>query len=169
MTGTEVSSDLLVPPDIADTVIAPAAHRDDDAVHRAYAWLRANLPIGMAQVPGYPPVWLVTRHADIDAIARDRERFPHGIGESFLQDEAGEAFLATVRNGHGRTFDSLNYMDEPEHSRVRGVAADWFAPGNVKSLEAHMRAQAVRAVDRLAQGADPPTWWPTSRCPTRFA
>jgi alpha-terpineol hydroxylase len=152
MTGTEVSSDLLVPPDIADTVISPAAHRDDDAVHRAYAWLRENLPIGMAQVPGYPPVWLVTRHADIDAIARDRERFPHGIGESFLQDEAGEAFLATVRNSHGRTFDSLNYMDEPEHSRVRGVAADWFAPGNVKSLEAHIRAQAVRAVDRLAQG-----------------
>lgn len=149
MTSAPPGVQHVVPDEIAETVILPGAHRDDDAVHRAYGWLRDNRPLGRARVAGYPPVWLVTRHHDIDAIARDRERFPHGIEESFLQDEAGEAFLDTVRNANGRTLDILNYMDEPEHSRVRGVAAEWFAPGNVRTLEQQIRAQAVIAVDRL--------------------
>ncbi len=140
----------LVPDEIAETIILPLAHLDDDAVYRAYGWLRDNQPLGRAHVTGYPPVWLVSRHADIDAIARDRDRFPHGIEESFLQDVAGEAFLRTVYNANGRTLDILNYMDEPEHSRIRGVAAEWFAPGNIKKLESQIRAQAVAAVDRLA-------------------
>lgn len=61
-----------------ETVVDPAAHADPARLHAAYAWLRKNDPLALAELPGFDPFHVVTRHADILEISRDNTIFPYG-------------------------------------------------------------------------------------------
>ncbi|MFA5602099.1 MAG: cytochrome P450, partial [Phenylobacterium sp.] len=61
------TTDLKIPNDVAATLVNPAAYADQ-RIHETYAWLRANQPLGVAEVEGFDPFWVVTRHADIQEI-----------------------------------------------------------------------------------------------------
>src|ERR1700742_732964 len=71
------AADHRIPKDVADVLAAPAAYADG-RIHQAYAWLRQNEPLGIADVEGVDPFWVVARHEDILEISRQNALFHNG-------------------------------------------------------------------------------------------
>jgi len=71
-------TDLRVPDEIAATVVTPKAYAEDKPVHEAFRWLRANNPLGRAELEGCAPFWIVTKHADILDVSRQNALFHNG-------------------------------------------------------------------------------------------
>ena len=97
-------------------------------------------------------LWLVTRHADVQAIQRDRRfgRVRHGhaepsdfrpIRELDLDDR--EAYYATERH-------SLLMLEPPEHTRLRGLVSRAFTPKRVRDLRVPITGTADSLLDGLA-------------------
>jgi alpha-terpineol hydroxylase len=98
-----------VPDEIAEAVIRPESYvRLEDIVLPACAWLRANLPIGKADVDGWDPVWLVARHSDMSAIARDQKTFLNG-DFPHLPSHATVEFYEQTSRATARSFDYPSY------------------------------------------------------------
>ena len=57
--ATSLDADVrpIIPDDIARIVIAPKSYTDDATIYGAFKWLRDHMPLGIAQVPGYDPIW----------------------------------------------------------------------------------------------------------------
>ncbi|MFM8376155.1 MAG: hypothetical protein ACKN9P_08910, partial [Phenylobacterium sp.] len=64
--------DVRIPDEYAQTLVDPVAYADG-RVFGTYDWLRANQPLGRAEVTGVDPFWVVTRHADILEISRQND------------------------------------------------------------------------------------------------
>jgi len=52
-----------IPEATAFAVIDPDAYADGRTARDAFAWLRANNPLGKAELPHNFPFWVVTKHA----------------------------------------------------------------------------------------------------------
>ncbi|WP_439031286.1 cytochrome P450 [Gordonia terrae] len=159
MTSTAQSpADVTIPDDIARQIVLPDGHRDDARLFEAYRWLRENNPLGVARVDGYDPIYLVSKHADIMEIERQPHVFTSAGGENkgafnpILANQAGDEFTKSINNGSLRILETLTYLDPPEHTVVKDIAADWFRPGNLKQWEDTIRQLASESVDRLLAG-----------------
>lgn len=153
MTATQTR----VPQEIAEQIVLPTGHLDEEALFKAYEWLRANAPLAKVEVDGYDPLWLVTKHADILEIERQPEIFPNGGGPDnpgthnpILNTRAGDDY--TLRT-HGtlRPLESLQMMDPPEHTMVRDIAQGWFRPVELKKWNDRIRELADKVIDRHLQ------------------
>src|ERR1700739_4274235 len=137
------------PPDILSTVVDPKAHADPPRINAAYAWLRRNDPLALAELPDLDPFRIVTKHADILEISRDNRLFPYGDYPSTLapheQVERGRAARAAGRP----LLYTLVQMDEPDHMKYRALTQGWFMPQNLRGLEARVRELAREAVARM--------------------
>ncbi|MGW6356830.1 cytochrome P450 [Streptomyces sp. NPDC055092] len=153
-TGSEAPG-FAVPEHIAQQVVLPEGHRDDVPLFEAYRWLRDHNPLGLAKAEGYDPVWLVSKHEDIMEIERQPQIFTSGGGESpgshnpILQNQAGDEFTKSLLGGSLRILDTVTYLDPPEHTAVRGIAADWFRPANLKKWEQTIRSLARESIAKL--------------------
>ncbi|MFL0278143.1 cytochrome P450 [Mycobacterium sp. SMC-19] len=155
MTTTQVTDSALVPDEIANQIVLPEGHVDEDALYAAYKWVRNNAPVGRAIVEGYEPLWLISKHADIMEVERQPEIFAAGgTNHCVLQTQAGDEFTKHLLGGHLRVMDALPYLDPPEHTDVKNIAIDWFRPTNLKKWEGQIRDLAKEAVDHLAAGGD---------------
>jgi cytochrome P450 len=97
-------------------------------------------------------LWLVTRHADVDAILRDR-RFGRTYLHRSSHAEMGRApepewqapFWSVVRNG-------MLDREPPDHTRLRSLVSRAFTPGTVEAsrprIEAIVNALLERALER---------------------
>jgi cytochrome P450 len=137
------------PQEIVSTVVDPKAHADPARLHAAFAWLRANDPLALAELPGFDPFRLVTKHADILEVSRDNTLFPYGDFPSTLapreEVERGRAARAAGRP----LLYTLVQMDEPDHLKYRALTQAWFMPQNIRKLEAGIRELAKGAVARM--------------------
>jgi len=135
--------------EIISTVVDPKAHADPQRLHAAFAWLRANDPLALAELPGFDPFRLVTKHADILEVSRDNTLFPYGDFPSTLapreQVERGREARAAGRP----LLYTLVQMDEPDHLKYRALTQAWFMPQNIRKLEARIRELAREAVARM--------------------
>jgi cytochrome P450 len=111
-------------------------------IYGAFKWLRENMPLGIAEVEGYDPLWIVTKHADIRAIERDAKLFHNADHNAVLTDQAGDNFTRSINNGSLRVISSLTYMDPPEHSMYRSITSSWFLPGRISKLKDQIRVLA---------------------------
>jgi cytochrome P450 len=139
---------VRIPDDVAQTLVSSQAYATD-AIHEAYRWLRANNPLGVAQVEGFDPFWVVTKHADILEISRNNALFPSAVRGTTLMSQAGEARARSI-TGTPHLVRSLVQMDEPDHMKYRLLTQAWFMPANVKKREADVRALAKQAADHFA-------------------
>src|ERR1700722_20638940 len=80
MTTTEHTAPAILPEEIARQLVLPESHSDLTALHKAYKWLRNNMPVAKAVVEGYEPIWLVSKHADIQGVESLSEVFGAGRG-----------------------------------------------------------------------------------------
>jgi cytochrome P450 len=152
MTVTESTHNRTVPDHIARQVILPTGHRDDQPLFEAYRWLRDNAPLAKVQVDGYDPLWLVVKHADIMEIERQPAVFPSGGGDTpgshnpILQNQAGDAFTRSLTGGSLRVLETVTYLDPPEHTMIRDIAAAWFRPGSLRKWEDRIRELARQSI-----------------------
>jgi cytochrome P450 len=141
--------DARIPERIASTLVDPSAY-GGDRIHETYRWLRANNPLGFAEIEGFDPFWVVTRHADVLEISCQNALFHNGDRPTTLTTRADDARVRQITGGSPHLVRSLVQMDDPGHAKYRALTANWFAPGNVRKIEGQIRAIARAAVERLA-------------------
>lgn len=155
MSLTASPTDLIIPKEVAEQIVLPEGHRDEDRLFAAYRWLRENNPLGVAEVDGVDPIFLVSKHADIMEIERQPDIFSSGGGEDkgshnpILANQAGDEFTRSINDGSLRILETLTYLDPPEHTLVKDIALDWFRPTNLKQWEDTITELARESVDAL--------------------
>ena len=110
------------------------ALRDEDPVHRSFL-----------------DAWVVTRHADVKFVLKDRrfgvDPIPDRIAERhrFLQSRGGdlEALLSASRR-------FFFFLDPPTHTRLRGLVRTVFSAGAVERMVSVFTAYTDRLLDDLA-------------------
>jgi cytochrome P450 len=140
-------SDVAIPKDLAQKLVQSATYATGD-LFNAYRWLRTNNPLGVAEVEGFDPFWVVTKHADILEISRNNALFPSAVRGTTLTTQAGEARARAI-TGTPHLVRSLVQMDEPDHMKYRLLTQAWFMPANIKKREDDIRALAKQAVDQF--------------------
>lgn len=149
MTLMESDSRPRVPDDIARIVVSPRSYADDATIYPAFKWLRENMPLGIAEVEGYDPIWLVSKHADLKLIERDHKTFRNCGPNAILNDKASDEFTRSLTGGSVKVISSLTYMDAPEHATYRSITSNWFLPGRISKLEDQIRDLARQSVEKL--------------------
>jgi cytochrome P450 len=140
---------LRIPDEIAMKAIDPKAYADG-SVHDAFRWLRANQPLGRAELEGVYPFWLVTKHADILEVSRQNDLFHSGdMPTTFTTKEADEKVRA-MTGGSPHLVRTLVQMDAPDHPKYRVMTQAWFLPQNIRKLEDRIRQIAREHVDQMA-------------------
>ena len=140
----------VAPNDVAEAVVLPASYADlDGVVYPACKWLRENEPVALAEVDGYDPVWLISKHADVRAVLRDAETFHSADCNIMLQPKAGDDFLRGMLGGNTKVLHNLSYMEPPEHTQYRSATAFQFLPAQVRKFEPRFREIAKEAVDEF--------------------
>jgi hypothetical protein len=140
-------SELRLPENIATTLVNPKAYATDE-LHNAYRWMRHNNPLGVAEVEGFDPFWVVTKHADILEISKQNALYTSGVKASTLTNKAGDARARAI-TGTPHLVKSLVQMDEPEHMKYRLLTQAWFMPASIKKREEAVRALAKQSVDEF--------------------
>jgi hypothetical protein len=138
-----------VPNDIAEAIVSPRAHAERDALFSGLRWLRANNPVGLVELEGFDPFWLLTRHQDVFEVSRQNSRFRNADRPVVVVNREGEAAMR-AKTGHPYLVRTLVQMDEPDHLKFRRVIQGWFTTAKLKELEADIRSIAKASVDHMA-------------------
>src|ERR1019366_7476959 len=119
----------------------------DDAFRR----LRREAPVWWHEPTSHTPddtgFWVVSRHADMQAIGADAATFssvgaPEATGGGTLIEDLPYGFAAGVL---------LNMMDDPRHHRIRRLVTPSFTPRALTLMEAGIRSRSRAIVDGIAQ------------------
>ncbi|MFF4653188.1 cytochrome P450 [Streptomyces sp. NPDC001380] len=110
-----------------------------------YARLREQAPVARYEPTGQ---WLVSRHADVSALLRDRR-----LGRTYLHRFGHEEFGRTPPPPEHEPFHTLNGhglldLEPPDHTRIRRLVSKAFTPRMVESLRPTVR----RLAEELAAG-----------------
>jgi cytochrome P450 len=124
--------------------VDPQAYRDAGRWHAAAERLRRHDPLPWVRAEGFVPFRAVTRHAHVEEIERNHERFHNTM----------ESVLLTARELEQRrampVIKTLIHMDGREHREHRKITNDWFKPANLrKTVEAALPPLARHFVDRM--------------------
>jgi cytochrome P450 family 130 len=103
-----------------------------------YAALRDHDPVHHVEDGDY---WVLTRHADVYAAARDHETFSSADGLTTEYDELAKIGLADN--------PPMVMTDPPSHTEFRRLVSRGFTPRQVESIEPTVRAFVVERLDRL--------------------
>jgi hypothetical protein len=139
-----------LPEEFARAVIDPAAYADGKRVHDAFAWLRANNPLGRAELEGVSPFWIVTKHADILEISRQNDLFRSGEQSTTFTNIEADKRVRQMTGGSPHLVRTLVQMDAPDHPKHRLLTQSWFLPQNIRHLEDRIRQIAREHVDHMA-------------------
>lgn len=122
--------------------------------HDTFTRLRRAAPVWRhpptAHTPDGESFWVVSRHADVTAVAADAATFSSvsggaRAGGGTLIEDLPRGFAAGVL---------LNMMDDPRHRRIRRLVTPAVSPRALARLEAELRARTATIVDAaLARGA----------------
>jgi hypothetical protein len=96
-------------------LVDPSAYADG-RVHESYRWLRAHNPVGRAEIEGFDPFWVVTKHADILAVSRQNDLFHNGDRPAVITNQAGDKRTREITGGSPHLVYSLVLMDPPGSS-----------------------------------------------------
>ena len=143
------TSDIRIPAAIAETLDDPRAYADA-RLHESYDWLRANNPLGRAEVEGFAPFWVVTKHADILEVSRQNDLFHNGDLPTTLTTLAADAQVRQITGGSPHLVRSLVQMDPPDHHKYRALTQAWFMPQNIRKLDERIHQIAAASVERMA-------------------
>jgi cytochrome P450 len=125
----------------------PTAYADEPRLHAGLAYLRANAPVTLVDVPPYRPFWAITKHADIMEIERANDLFISAPRPLLATAEADDLARAQLEAGMG--LRTLIHMDDPQHRVVRAIGADWFRPKAMRALKVRVDELAKIYVDKM--------------------
>ena len=145
---------MTIPVDIANTIVDPKAYADGDRIDQAFAQLRRESPLEVAQPDGFDPFWVVTRHADILEVERQNELFHNGDRATIVTTIEADRKVRAMMGGSPHLVRSLVQMDNPDHFAYRRVTQGSLLPQNLRALEARIREIARSFIDRMAAQGD---------------
>jgi cytochrome P450 len=134
-----------IAPELAAHIVDPVVYGNWRALLDTFATLRRESPVAVAEIPGYRPFWVITRHADILKISKDNATFLNNPATVVVAPLMAETFVAHLMKGSPHLVKSLVQMDAPEHPKYRRLTQDWFMPANLKTIESNIRAIAKSA------------------------
>lgn len=145
---------MTISTELANTIIDPFAYADGDRVDQAFAQLRRESPLAVAQPDGFDPFWVVTRHADILEVERQNDLFHNGDRSAVVTTIAADKKVREMMGGSPHLVRSLVQMDNPDHMAYRRVTQGSFLPQNLRVLEARIRQIAKGFVDGMLDKGD---------------
>jgi hypothetical protein len=151
--GVITAADHRIPKAEADILVRPDAYADG-RIFETYRWLRQNEPLGVAEIDGVDPFWVVTRHADILEISRQNDLFHNGDRSPTLVGQDADRKVRERTGGSPHLLRTLIHMDAPDHPKYRLLTQAWFMPPNLKRLEDQIRVIAKAAVAKMAALTD---------------
>lgn len=146
---TATRSDHRIPDDLAAAIISPKSYADESFIYPVLKQVRNTTPVGQAFVPGYDPIWVITKHADLIAVEKNAKLFHSGDENPILNDQANDAFIRSMNGGTIRSLSSLTFMDPPEHGMYRNLTSNWFFPNRIATLTDQIREIAKASVQNL--------------------
>ena len=117
----------------------PLSNRTAQDPYPVYAALRERDPVHRSRLMN---AWLFTRHADVDTILRDHQRFGN-------DPRKGELSRRQRANLPPEEEFSLLFLDPPDHKRLRALVNKAFTPKAVNALEPHIRALLGALLDDI--------------------
>ena len=106
--------------------VDPRAYADIARWHAAAERLRRANPLPLVRADGFVPFRAVTRHADVEEIERNHDRF-HNTMDSVLASVA-----ETERRRTMPVIKTLIHMDGHEHREHRKITNEWFKPAELR-------------------------------------
>jgi len=88
-----------IPHRLSRLITSPKAYARQKSLLAALRWLRANQPLGRAEIEGFDPFWLVTRHADVSNIIRQHDLFHSGDRPHALVPKASDEMARALTGG----------------------------------------------------------------------
>ena len=104
-----------------------------------YAALREKDPVHRSRLMN---AWMFSRHADIDVILRDHQRFAN-------DPRKGKLSRRQRANLPAEEEFSILFLDPPDHKRLRALVNKAFTPRAVNALEPHIRALLGTLLDDI--------------------
>ncbi|WP_051342416.1 cytochrome P450 [Pseudonocardia spinosispora] len=129
------------------TVVDPSAYAEEHRLHEACAILRRESPVHWVDgSPDYNPFWVITRRADILEIEKNHEVFrnhPRPVLVPAYEDKR--------QAEQGQLLRTLIHIDDPDHKALRPIAADWFRPKTLRTMQENVNELARRYIDLMAE------------------
>lgn len=144
----------VLPADVTQTLLDSHTYADMERLSSTYAWLRANMPLGVARSRNFDPFWVVTRHADILEVSKNNKVFHNGDRATILTDRYTDLLVRYLRNGSPHLARTLAHMDDPDHRKYRALTSSWFTASNLSRREDAIRGIARGFVDRMLAGGN---------------
>jgi len=139
----------IIPTELVAPAFSPATFGRRGAIHEIFRRLRREYPLAVAEVPGFDPHWIVTKHADLREITRQDRIFHSADRSKTLAPKLVEDLMREYTGGAPHIFKTLVHMDEPEHTQYRQVTQAQFMPQSLDALSEKVAATARRHVDRM--------------------
>jgi len=141
---------MMIPQDIANTIVDPLAYAAEKPIDKAFKFLRKEMPLARAEPEGISPFWAITKHADILEVEKQNELFHNGDLSTVMTTIEVDKKMRQLMGGSPHLVRSLVQMDNPDHMAYRHLTQAWFLPQNLKRLESRVRDIARVFVDRMA-------------------
>src|SRR3954468_2189336 len=121
----------------------------DEFLADPYA-VMASLPLAETPVFYAPALdgYVVTRHADIDAVFHDPATYSAAAAQMPLVPLVPEAAEILLAGGH-RPQPSMVSLDPPAHTRLRRPSSRAFTPRRVAEMEPRVRATLAELLDAV--------------------
>lgn len=126
-----------------------SAWANSDDIHAVFADLRKNNPVAYHSEDGFPPLWHITKHADIFEVEKNIDIFinePRTVLTSIEDEEKTRAITGGTLN----LVRSLVTMDRPHHTKMRFLTQAWFMPKNLARLQDVIESSAQEGLDVLS-------------------
>jgi len=112
--------------------------------HDVWTRLRAEAPVARLEPPGWEPFWAITKHADVQYVAKEPLKFS-SVGGLTLR-RAGAPLPPPT--------EILVMLDPPKHGAMRRVASPSFTPRGVRARRDDIDAIAVEILDSALAAGD---------------
>ena len=122
-----------------NTVFDPEHWGNHGAPHDVLTTLRREDPILWYESEQYDPVWLLTRHKDVEYVGKHPQLFLSAPRTVFHNPKGFKSPLI-----------GLPQLDAPQHTRHRRAMQGWFTPKAIRDLEDRMSEIARDTVEQMA-------------------
>lgn len=148
----------VIPTELIAPLFNPASFAVRGQVDELLTTVRREYPLARAEVPGYDPHWIVSRHADIQEVSRQNDLFHNADRSATVIPQMGEALVREFTGGDYNLFRSLVQLDGEDHKQHRRVLFQALGSQSVARLADSVRATAVNQLETLRETAGEVDW-----------
>ncbi|MHC0052463.1 cytochrome P450 [Actibacterium sp. D379-3] len=124
-----------------------------DQAHEILKTLRKDYPLGKAEVPGFDPMWIVSRYSDVREVLRKDDVFRSAIESKTLVPQSGKELVAQYTGGKKNILRTLVHMDGEDHIKHRNLTAPQFTPEGLSKFKPMVEESADRWIKVMDEQA----------------